>query len=280
MQKDLKVVFFGTPDFVIPVLKVLFENFKVVGVVTNLSSHVSQHVTHQHKHNITILAPFQGSPDRIREFADLKPDLAVVASFGEILSKDALDIPKHGFINIHPSLLPKYRGASPIQSAILERDPQTGVTIIKMDEEMDHGPILIQDTLGLNTDDNFQTLSKKLFQFSADLLVKTIEDFINKKITLEEQDHSKASYCKRLSKTDGYFDLDSPPPMEVLDRMIRAYFPWPTAWTLFRQDSRGQAKIVKLLPGGLVQIEGKNPTTLNSFLNGYPNFPIKNLSST
>lgn len=262
-MKDLRVVFFGTPDFVIPVLNKLYENFKVVGVVTN--NHLNK--------DVTILGPFQGSPDKIKQFALVKPDLAVVASYGEIISKEVLDIPKYGFINIHPSLLPKYRGASPIQSAILEGELKTGVTIIKMDAEVDHGPILIQETLGLSNSDNFQILSKKLFQLSAEILIKTIEDFVNEKIDLRKQDHSSATYCIRLSKMDGYFDIESPPPMEKLDRMIRAYFPWPTTW------SRWSGKIVKFLPGGLVQIEGKKPTPLKNFLNGYPSFPIKSLSS-
>ena len=208
-------------------------------------------------------------------------DLGGVASYGHILSKEELNYPKFGCINIHPSLLPKYRGPSPIQSAILNGDNQTGVTIIKMDEEIDHGPIIYQETIELSSIDNFDILSKKMFQHSADILPKIIEDFVEGKITPIPQEHDKATYSGKLTRERSYFDINNPPSAEVLDRMIRAYYPWPGVWTLWNN------KIVKFLPSTshpeldsgsikyVVQMESKKPISFKDFLNGYPDFPLR-----
>lgn len=205
-------------------------------------------------------------------------DLAVIASFGHILTEEELSLPKFGCINVHPSLLPKYRGSSPIQSAILNEDKTTGITIIKIDEEVDHGPIIYQETLELSDKDNFDILSKKMFLRSAEILPKIIKDFTSDKITPIPQDHSDATFSEKLTRESGYFDINTPPNPEKLNRMIRAYYPWPGVWTRFRPSgSNGQAKIVKFLPEGLLQIEGKKAISVKDFLNGYPDFPLKQM---
>ncbi len=196
-------------------------------------------------------------------------DLVVVAAYGKILTKSELNSPKYGCINIHPSLLPKYRGPSPIQATILNGDVVSGITVIKMDEEIDHGPIIYQDQFALSGNDNTGTLSKKVFLRAAQILPKVVEDFVQDKLILKPQDHSKAIYCPLYTRNSGYFDINSPPEPEKLDRMIRAYYPWPGVWT------RWKNKIVKFLPGKLLQMEGGKPTPLKVFLNNYPNFPIK-----
>ena len=201
----IKIAFLGTPDFVKPVKDILAKNFTLV--------------------------------DSLQ-----KADLAVVAAYGHILTKKELETPKYGCINVHPSLLPKYRGPSPIQRAILSGDKVSGITIIKMDEEVDHGSILYQEQIELSNRDNFDTLSKNMFHRSSVILPKIIEDFIAGKTTPKKQDHSKATFTPHLTKEDGYFDINSPPNPEVLDRMIRAYYPWPGVWTKWR------GKIVKFLP--------------------------------
>src|SRR3989338_10752110 len=127
-------------------------------------------------------------------------DLGVVASYGHILSKEELNYPKFGCINVHPSLLPKYRGPSPIQSSILNGDQTSGTTIIKMDEEIDHGPIIYQETIELSSIDNFDILSKKMFQLSADKLPKIIKDFAAGRIKLRLQNHAIATFCNRLTR--------------------------------------------------------------------------------
>lgn len=230
----MKVAFLGTPNFVQPVKKSLSKHFTLV--------------------------------ETLKE-----AEIAVVAAYGKILTKDELDSPKYGCINIHPSLLPKYRGASPIQAVILNGDQVSGISIIKMDELVDHGSIIYQERLELSNSDNFQSLSKKMFVRASKILPQVIEDFVSGKIKLRRQNHAIASFCPILKREDGYFDINNPPNPEKLDRMIRAYYPWPGVWTLWNN------KIVKFLPGGLLQMEGKKPISLRDFLNGYPDFPLKKL---
>ncbi|MBI2018885.1 methionyl-tRNA formyltransferase [Candidatus Daviesbacteria bacterium] len=206
-------------------------------------------------------------------------DLAVVAAYGRILTKDELDIPQYGFLNIHPSLLPKYRGPSPIQQAILNGDKVSGITIIKMDEDVDHGPIIYQEKLELSDNDNFDTLSKKMFQLAAQVSPKIIEDFVSGRIQPTPQNHDQATYCVRLTRESGYFPIDNPLSAEKLDRMIRAYHPWPGVWTVWEIKNQKSKikKIVKFLPDGRIQMEGKKAMPMRDFLNGYPDFPLKEL---
>ena len=233
-MKDLKVTFLGTPPFVQPIQDTLVKHFTLVESLNNT-------------------------------------DLGVIAAYGKILTPQELNTPKYGCINIHPSLLPKYRGPSPIQQAILNGDETSGITIIKMDAEIDHGPIIYQETLGLSDKDNFDILSKKMFLRASEVLPKIINKFVAGAIEDFAQDNKKATFCKILTRESGYFDIDNPPSPEVLDRMIRAYYPWPGTWT------RWNGKIVKLHPGGVIQMEGKKAIPLKDFLNGYPDFPLKNL---
>ncbi len=262
-MKDLKVVFLGTPDFVKPIKDTLAKHFTLVDEVREL-----------------------GSVDSLNE-----ADLGVIAAYGHILTTSELNAPKYGCINIHPSLLPKYRGASPIQETILHGDKTTGISIIKMDEEVDHGPIIYTSEISLSGQDTFDNLSKKMFGQAATILPQIIEDFINGKIKPKEQDHTKATFCERLTRESGYFDIDNPPDPKTLDKMIRAYYPWPGVWT------KWVGKIVKFLPSPrhpelvsgskqidsdfrqndekfLIQMEGKKAVSYKDFLNGYPNFPL------
>lgn len=228
----IKIAFLGTPDFVKPIKDTLDKHFTLV--------------------------------DSLSE-----SDLAVIAAYGKILTSNELNTPKYGCINIHPSLLPKYRGPSPIQSAILNGDKFSGISIIKMDEEIDHGPIIYQEGIELYDNDTFDTLSKKMFLKSAEVLPKLIPDFIKGKITPIPQNHQQVTYCSQLTRESGYFDINNPPSSEILDRMIRAYYPWPGVWTKWNN------KIVKFYPEGKIQMEGKKVMPIKDFLNGYPNFPIK-----
>jgi len=223
-----------------------------------------------------------------------------VAAYGKIIPQFILDIPKYGALNIHPSCLPKYRGPSPIQTTILNGDKTSCITIIKMDAKMDHGPIVATREISLSEKDTFDSLSKMMFNEGAQLLTQIIPEFIEGKIQSVEQNHKNATFTKIIHKEDGYFDINNPPSPEKLDRMIRAFHPWPTVWT------RWQGKIVKLLPSCchpersegslsssetsseilrstqndkfLVQMEGKKAVKLEDFLRGYPDFPIKNLT--
>lgn len=195
-------------------------------------------------------------------------ELLVVAAYGKIIPKKVLDSMKYGGINIHPSLLPKYRGASPVQSTIMNGDSEAGVTIIKMDEKVDHGPIVTQAKLYITNDETFETLGKKLFTLGGELLTKILPDYINEKIELKEQDHGQATHCGLIKKTDGYVHADVKPD----EKKIRAYHPWPGVYTIWK------GTIVKYLPNQMLQKAGKKPCTLKDFLNGHKDFPIKELS--
>jgi methionyl-tRNA formyltransferase len=236
MKQNLKVIFLGTPEFVQPIKKALGNHFILVNSME-------------------------------------KSDLAVVAAYGKILTENQLETPKFGCINIHPSLLPKYRGPSPIQQAILNGDKVSGITIIYMDKEVDHGPIIYQESLDIPHDANFHNLSKKMFLRAAEILPHIIENLVAGKIKLREQNHNKSTYSNLLTRESGYILIDSPTASEKLGRMIRAYYPWPGVWT------RWNNKIVKFLPHGMMQVEGKIPISQEDFLNGYPNFPKEIFSS-
>lgn len=282
-----RIVFFGTPDFVIPVLKKLIDNFTVVGVVTApdtiqgrkkllTSSPVKQFAL---QHNIPVLQPEKLRPFRegstpVVEIENWKlkipqADLYVVAAYGKIIPQSILEIPKNGALNIHPSLLPKYRGTSPIQATLLNGDSMSGITIIKMDEKMDHGPILAQWEIPINPTDTFSSLHHSLFKDAAEGLSGVITDFLNNKITPTAQDEAEATFCEKITRESGYFDSENPPDPQTLDRMIRAYYPWPTTWTRVKLKN-GEEKIMKLFPEGKIQMEGKNIVTMKEFLNGYP----------
>lgn len=233
----MKVAFLGTPDFVQCIKTILAKHFTLVNSLKDA-------------------------------------DLAVIAAYGKILTKEELSAPKFGCINVHPSLLPKYRGPSPIQSAILNGDKVSGITIIKIDEGIDHGPILYQEELELSGNDNFDILSKKMFLRSSEVLPQIIKNFVEGKIKPIAQDHNKATFCDQLTRQSGFFNITTPPSPEILDRMIRAYYPWPGVWCKWTMDN-GQLKIVKFLPENKLQMEGKKAISQKDFLNGYPDFPLK-----
>lgn len=259
----MKVVFFGTPEYVLPILEILYKAFNVLAVVTQPPRKVGrdQRLTFSpvddfaHKRNVEIIFEPNNVP---------VSDLGVCAAYGKIISKEALNKFKYGILNIHPSLLPKYRGASPIQAAIVSGDTQTGVTIIKMDEKMDHGPVVTQFKEEILPEDTADSLRKRLFERSAQVLLDLIPNFTKGRINLKEQNHKEATFTKILKKEDGYIDLTKVKAEEA-ERFIRAMYPWPCAWTRTNDGKR-----VKLLPNDLVQLEGKTPVTRKQFETAYP----------
>jgi methionyl-tRNA formyltransferase len=284
-MNKLKVIFFGTPDFVIPVMDSIHNNFQLVGVVTTPDALVGRKqiltpspiAQKAEELGITVFKPTQFTDSLINHLTDLSPDLFIVASYGKIIPQNILDIPKHGSINIHPSRLPLYRGASPIQSQILDGVTESAISFILMDAEMDHGPLLQTSDFTLQSCDTFQSLHYSMFKKSAEELPDVINRFTAGSLKPIEQEHTKATFCGHITRESGYFDIENPPSKEQLDRMIRAYYPWPSAWT------RWNGKIVKFLPNSspltlhaspyLMQMEGKNPVTKKEFLNGFKDFP-------
>ena len=209
----------------------------------------------------------------VAEIKDFEPDFLIVEDYGLIMPQSLLDIPKIAPINIHHSLLPKYRGASPAPFVILKGEKESGVTVMKMVLEVDAGDILAQEKYTLAENETTDSLRTKLNHTGGNLAVKVIEQFLDGTISPIKQDHSQASFTKRFKKEDGFFDINNPPAPEILDRMIRAYYPWPGVWT------KWNGKIIKFYPNNMVQMEGKKVISLKDFLNGYPTFPLKILSS-
>lgn len=302
-QDEISIVFFGTPEFSAYILEKLIEftsnpptlshprgvsaqevntlKFVVQAVVTSPDKPVGrkQEIKQSEvslvaqKYNIPTLKPEELDQEFITSHLSLlASDLFLVVSFGKILPKALLDIPALGAINVHGSLLPKYRGASPIQSAILNGDEKTGITIMLMDEKLDHGPILSKSEVQISKSETTETLSNKMAQVGTKLLIATIQKLIKGGTQPLVQEEAIATYCNQIKKEDGYFDINNPPSLEKLDRMIRAYYPWPNVWT------KWNSKIVKFYPEGYVQMEGKRKVKLEEFLRGYPEFPIKKLN--
>ena len=247
----MKIIFFATSEFAIPALRELIKSgYEIAVVITQpdkpagrkqepLPSPVKvwalehglkvlqpPHLTSPTKGGGT--SPFTSLPwwEGLREGVDI----AVVASYGQIIPKEILDLPKYGTLNIHPSLLPKYRGPSPIHAAILKGDTETGVTIIKLDEEMDHGDIIASTKFEIrNSKPYYKDLHDKLAQAGAELLIKTLPDYISGKIKPVPQDHDNASFTKMITKDDARIDWSK--SASEIEAQIRAFHLWPVAWT-------------------------------------------------
>jgi methionyl-tRNA formyltransferase len=168
----------------------------------------------------------------VQQLAAWKPDLIVVAAFGQILPGPVLDLPSNGCLNVHASLLPHYRGAAPIPAALLDGQPVTGVTIMRMDEGLDTGPIMAAAELAITPDDTTGSLTEKLAALGAQLLIEAIPGWLSGNLAARPQDDDQATYCRPLAKTDG--QLDWTQPADYLDRQVRACMPWPGAYTSWK----------------------------------------------
>lgn len=273
----MRIIFFGTPDYVIPILDKLYKYHEIVAVVTQSPKPVGR----DKKLTYSAVDQWAFKKHILRNFdyVDLpEADMGVCASFGMIIPKVILDSFSHGIINIHPSLLPQFRGSSPIQSTIISGINPTGVSIIKMSEKMDAGPILTQFKEDVTSDDTNETLRARLFEKSADVLLEMIPAYIDGKINLKPQDESKVTITKMIKKEDGYVDLYTN-SHDLIWKKYRAYNPWPGIWTLLRLKApEGQAQRVKIIKCRFednklivdeVQPESKNPTNWNVFRRTY-----------
>lgn len=279
----MKIIFFGTPEYVVPIAEALRVGFTrkdadgIRAVVTQPPKETGRKRERIHSPvddwSYSYKIPAFFDPNQIPE-----PDLGVVAAYGKIIPQSVIDKFKYGILNIHPSLLPKYRGASPVQAAIAAGDELTGVTIIKMDSQVDHGPIVGQFKEKIGTDDTTETLRKRLFERAADFLVELIPNYINGKIIPKKQDDNQATFTKVLTRENGFIDLTKSDPVEV-ERFIRAMHPWPGAWSWVK--AKNEKLRLKLLKAHFdtkskklildeVQLEGKNPVSWDQFTAGYP----------
>jgi len=245
----MKIVFMGTAELSCASLEKLAhdKNFQIAAVVTQPDKPKGRELKLQfspvkilaQKLNLPVLQPTTARNEKfISELCVLKPDLIVVVAYGQILPQSILDLPEFGCVNVHTSLLPKYRGASPIQSAILNGEIETGVTIMKMDAGLDTGEIISQTRTPVLPEDNSQTLHDRLAQLGAELLVETIPDYIAGKIQPKPQPAEGVSYAAKIKKEDGKIDW-SEPAEKILNR-LRAFTPWPGVFTIL-PESVGRA---------------------------------------
>lgn len=196
------------------------------------------------KTDINILQP-KKIAELKSEISRRRPDLIIVCAYGQIIPKDILDVPRFGSLNLHPSLLPKYRGASPIQFAILNNEKKTGVTVMLMDEKMDHGPIVSQKETEISDEETGQTLEEKLSRLAADFLLEILPQYLEGKINPQPQDESRATYAKILKRQDG--EIDWQKTGQEIEQMARAFYPWPGAWTILN------GKRLKIIKGKAVK---------------------------
>lgn len=252
----MRVLFFGTPQFSADILAALVADpeITIVGVVCQndeplgrkkiLTAPPTKQFAMQH--NIPVLQPTKLRDEAFLASIDaLHADVAVIVAYGRILPKVLLDrIPK-GFVNVHPSLLPKYRGPSPMQAAIAAGDAVTGVSIMVIDEGMDTGPLLAQATIDLAPNETTTSLTEKVVKIAAPLLIECLKAFVLESVKPVAQDSEGASICTMLSREDGRIDwTDS---AAVIDQKIRAYTPWPGTWTTWALN--GTDTVVKVLSG-------------------------------
>jgi len=239
----VRVVFMGTPGLSATLLSSLIENgYNIVGVVTKadkpagrkheaIESEVKKIAT---AHQIPLLQPEKLDQDAVNDIRNWKPDIIVVTAYGKILPKDILDIPGFGCINFHTSLLPSFRGSSPIQNALLSGAAETGVTIMLMDEGMDTGDIIAQTSVAIMPEDTKETLTDKLLESGRDLLTETLPLWIKRKITAKKQDHSRATLCQLIEREDGHIMWTD--DAESIFNRYRALTPWPGVFSFWKKD--------------------------------------------
>jgi methionyl-tRNA formyltransferase len=259
-----RVIFMGTPEFAAPSLEALINNaYEMVAVYTQPDKEAGRgrHITLSLVKELALSRGLEVvQPEALKDssvvahIASLKPDLIVVAAYGRIIPPEVLSMPEFGCINVHPSLLPCYRGSSPIATAILQGDEVSGVTIMLLDKGMDTGPILAQKSVSISGEDTTGSLTVRLAQFGAQLLVETLPQWFEGKITPQPQDENRASYTKIISKEDG--ELDWHLTALELWRRVRAFDPWPGCYTWWKGK---RLKVNETIPlaGGEPEEAGK-----------------------
>lgn len=240
----MNIVFMGTPDFAVPSLRALIEaGYQVVAVVTQPDRPKGRKrvltpppvKVEAMQHGIPVLQPEKlRDQAAIKEVADYKPDLIVTAAYGQILPKAVLDLPQHGCINVHGSLLPKYRGAAPIQYALMEGEQETGVTIMYMEEGLDTGDMIRSVTVPILDEDDTGSLFEKLSVAGAELLIQTLPDLLAGKIEAVPQQDEQATYARMLKREHERIDWTA--SCDRVFNQVRALRPWPGAFTLLAGD--------------------------------------------
>ncbi|MFZ2834926.1 MAG: methionyl-tRNA formyltransferase [Candidatus Moraniibacteriota bacterium] len=307
----LRVIFMGTSDFADKILKsIIAEKYNVISVYTQPDKKVGREQTLEktavkitaETKKIPVFSPTRFGDTEIAQLEEQKPDILIVAAYGKILPKKVLEMAGFGAINIHASLLPEYRGPSPIQNAILDGEKETGVTIMLMDTGIDTGKILSQKKITIGPDEKSAELSTRLAELSIKLLLETIPLWIRRKIEPIEQDESKATLCQLIERSDGKVMWTN--AAQDIYNQYRAFFTWPGIFTYWQKDSSlsriklnkinfkdkspsethhiGEVfileeKVVVQTGKGIIlleelQKEGKTNIKINDFVNGNPEF--------
>ena len=306
MKKKHRLIFFGSPDFALPPLKTLYlGGYEIVGVYTQEPKKKSRGMkelkTPVHLWAESQLLPvyFPAKLDKqsLKEFESLNPDVAVLFAYGKIIPSEWLNIPIFGFINIHASLLPRWRGAAPVQRAIENNDKKSGITIMKMNEGLDEGPIIASQEITINSETNGQTLIDQISHGSCSLLYNNLEKYLKGLLSPVDQDHEKSTYASKINKDESKLNwiLDA----NILEQKIRAFYPYPATWfshkgkrykVLKAKTSSMEGESGKILQSPLIigckknsleiieiQAEGKKPQSIDQFLLGNNNFEINSI---
>ena len=305
-KNDMRIVFMGTSGFSAGILDSLIQdNYAITAVYTQPDKKVGRKQILEktpvkvlaEKNNILVFDPHKLDDAEITILRSQNPDLIILVAYGKILPKAVLEIPRLGAVNIHPSLLPKYRGPSPIQNALLQGEKKTGTTIMLMDAGIDTGDILAQKEIEIAPEEIYSELEKKLLALSSQLLIETLPLWINKKIIPQKQNNSEASYCQLIQKSDGKIDWNI--DADKIYNKYRAFFTWPGVFTLWQEKRLKLNKIklssekfeshkigeifqindiiyVQAKSGAItleeIQLEGKPNSKIKDFLNGHPEF--------
>ena len=311
----MKIVFFGTPDYVVPILDGLYRYFRSNSNPSPISAVVTQEPKPAGRSKTLSFSAVDkwAYTKKVNKYfkatniveEKINADIGILASYGEIIPGFVISYFKYGILNIHPSLLPLWRGSSPIQASIISGEKETGVSIIKLDKKLDHGPIISQFKDEITAKDTGYSLREKLFQRSKEVMPKLIEAYLKGKITPKKQNEDIATYTRQLIKSDAFIDpkqlnlvLKGRKSKDIwkipfiknytcdysptsLNNFIRALYSWPCAWTYIKtsENKSGSLKRLKILQSHLeenllildrVQLEGKSIVSWNQFLQGYP----------
>ena len=264
-----KIVFMGTPFFAVPILKSLYQNgYPIVTIYTQppqksmRGQKVNKSPIQKMAENLCIECR---TPDSLKENNEeynflklLNPDLVIVVAYGQLIPKNYLSLSKHGFINIHASLLPKWRGAAPIQRSIMNLDKETGVSIMKIVEKLDAGPVMMQEKINITSEMNAEDLSNKLSDLSSKLILECIDEIEGGKAKFIDQDEQKATYAKKINKEEGKINWDN--SAENILAQINSLLPNPGAWFSFMGER------YKILKASISEAEGEKGKVIDNNL--------------
>mgnify|MGYP001200479748 FL=1 len=308
MKKKHRLIFFGSPEFALPPLKTLYlGGYEIVGVYTQEPKKKSRGMRElktpihlwAESQLLPVYFPSKLDKQSLEQFESLKPDVAILFAYGKIIPPEWLNIPIFGFINIHASLLPRWRGAAPVQRTIENNDKKSGITIMKMNEGLDEGPIIASQEIAINSETNGQILIDQISHDSCSLLYNNLEKYLKGLLSPVDQDHEKSTYASKINKDESRLNWNT--DAKILEQKIRAFYPYPATWfshkgkrykVLKAKVSSFQGESGKILQSPLIigckqnsleileiQVEGKKPQSIDQFLLGNNNFEFNSIIS-